>query len=110
MNKSKLNGDLYDIANRIKSIDDSYFIVRDLKHKRFEIHNKKKKGDSLCVVIPYDRLDARTLVLASLTRVERLKEIVGEIESHNCRLIKKDNSMLMELANHRLQVEFDKQK
>ncbi|MDR3022254.1 MAG: hypothetical protein LBU60_06260 [Clostridiales bacterium] len=102
MYKIRLTGDLYDIVNRIKEIDKSYFIMRNNKLKRFEIHSDNQKGDTLCVIVPYDKLDFRTLQLLRQTHVDRASALIKEIELNNLRLLKQENNLLREKAHERL--------
>ena len=100
-NKIVLTGDLFDIVGRIKSIDASYFVVRDFKFKRFEVHSNSQKGDTLCLVVPYDRLDARTLSLTVQSRVERIDKLMKEAQKSNEKLLIDENNKLKESANQR---------
>ena len=102
MNKTRIHGDLYDIANRIRQIDDSYYIVRDYKLNRFEVHSNNQKGNTLCVVIPYDKLDCRTLHLLQKTHVQRHKQLMQEIQDNNDKLLKQENRQIIEKAKDTL--------
>ena len=77
-----IEGDLFNITNRLKQIDSAYFLARNLKTKKFELHAKGQRGSSLCLVLPFDRLDNRTIVHARRTRAERahilLKKMIKE--------------------------------
>ncbi len=71
--------DLYDIASRLLQIDEGYELYYNHRQKRYEIHSK----GVLQLAVPFDRLDARTLLLARKTRRERINEILAEIENNN---------------------------
>lgn len=60
--------DVFFIASRLKETDPSYFVVYNLLKSRYEVHSKEQRGNTLCFVVPYDRLDARTLEYAKRTR------------------------------------------
>lgn len=60
--------DLYFIASRLKVIDPTYYVVYNLKRGRYEVHSDAQGGGTLCFVVPYNELDARTLELAKSTR------------------------------------------
>ena len=75
--------DLYDIAYRLKEIDDGYFVFYSYKTKKFEIHNKKQRGSTLALILPYDRLDTRALSFVKSTRRERASELIAEMEKQN---------------------------
>ena len=80
--------DVFDVSSRIKEIDPDYFIVRNYKTEKFELHAKNKRGGSLCLVLPYERLDARTLTYARRTRSQRAKELMAEVQAANKKLNK----------------------
>ena len=77
--------DLFGISRRLKSIDDGYFVFLNYKTGKFEVHNKKDTP-SLCLVLPYDRLDERTVRHVLYTRAERVAEIVRRMDEQNARL------------------------
>lgn len=82
-NGEVLKGDLYNICRRIKAVDSSYIIVRNYKTKKFEIHSAYQRGNTLALVVPYDKLDDRTIKLARKTRVERKDQIFKAMEEQN---------------------------
>ena len=83
-----ITSDVYDIVDRMKEIDPSYYIVRNYKTKKFELHAKNVRGDSLCLVFQFNRVDARMLEHARKTRVERATKLIAEFERENQRLHK----------------------
>jgi len=83
-----ITADLYNISSRIKEIDSDYFIVRNYKTQKYELHAKNKRGGSLCLVFPFDRLDYRTISCARRTRAERAAALLAEIEENNKKLQK----------------------
>ena len=83
-----IDDDLFGISRRLKSIDDGYFVFLNYKTGKFEVHNKKDTP-SLCLVLPYDRLDERTVRHVLYTRAERIAEIVKRMDEQNARLEQK---------------------
>jgi len=81
-----ISTDLYNIGNRIREIDNSYFIAFNYKTKKFELHAKNKRGGSLCLVLPFNKLDNRTLDYARRTRVENAAKLLKEIELNNLKI------------------------
>ena len=90
-----ITNDLYEIGCRVKEIDSSYFIVRNYKFGRFELHSKEQRGGTLALVLPFDRLDARTLTLARSSRAERAATLVKEAEEHNRRHEKEETERIL---------------
>jgi len=82
----EITSDVYDIAKRLREIDPDYFILYDVRKDRFEIHHKGQQDNTFCLIVPYDTLDERTLILVYETRAEKAKEIFAKMQKHNERL------------------------
>ena len=87
-----ITNDLFDIAWRLRAVNDDYRVYYNVEKGRFEVHNAKK--NTLDFVVPYDELDARTVEYALYTRVENSKRIFEELERHN-RLVEKEKAGLV---------------
>ena len=90
-----IENDLFGIAGRLKAIDPSYFVAYNYELKRFEIHSKSQRGGSLCLVVPYNRLDERTVRLALKTRAERRERLFAEMERENALLEAKETERIL---------------
>ena len=77
--------DLFDISHRLKEIDDGYFLVFNFLNDRYEVHHMRQKN-TFQFSVPYKELDCRTLKLACETRVERLKDLLRQMEQENAAL------------------------
>ena len=75
--------DLYDIAKRLREIDEDYFVFYSYKKKRYEVHNRSQRGNTLAFTVPYNELDTRTLSFARRTRRERAEKLMREMEREN---------------------------
>ena len=54
--------DPFDITNRIREIEDEYFILYNRYEKRFEVHSTAQPiRQTYCFTVPFDTLDNRTL-------------------------------------------------
>ncbi len=84
-----IDSDVFDICNRIKSIDDDYYLVLNTVKQRFEVHNKAQGRLSLAAVLPYDKLDGRTITYLLVTRREKAEKLIKEIEAENARIQKR---------------------
>ena len=80
-----IEDDLFGVCRRLKSIDDGYFVFLNYKTGKFEVHNSKDTR-TLCLVLPYDTLDERTVRHVLYTRAERVERIVAQMERENRRL------------------------
>ena len=81
-----ITADLFDIAARVKEIDSCYFVARNYKTGKFELHAEGQKGSTLALKLPYNRLDMRTLDLARKTRRERVDALLKEMEQANAKI------------------------
>ena len=95
----EIEHDVFDIAWRMKSIDERYRLYYNRKSRRYEVYI----GDTLESVIPYDTLDIRTLEYLRKTRRENIDALMAEIEEHNRRLEEESNRRIMERANSRIE-------
>ena len=90
--------DVFDVARRIGEIDDGYFVAYSYEKKRFEVHNRHQRGQTLSLVVPYPRLDCRTVELVRYTRTERAAKIAEDIAKANRLAEKKETERLCEAA------------
>lgn len=79
-----ITNDLFDIAWRLRAVNDDYRVYYNTEKNRYEVHDFKK--NTLQFVVPYDELDARTVEYARYSRVENAERIFAEIERHNAKL------------------------
>ena len=81
--KVKIESDVFDIVNRIKEIDDGYYIVYNLKTGKFELHNSNQLISSYCLTIPYTEIDEKILNLIHASSVCNIGNIIDEIDNNN---------------------------
>lgn len=74
-----ITDDLYDIAARLRSIDEGYELYYDPARARYEVHGR----GALQFVVPFDELDARTVEYAMQTRIARAEQLFEEVERNN---------------------------
>lgn len=96
-----INDDLLGIAERIKALDPDYFVFYSYEKKRFEVHNRRQKGGTLAVILPYDRLDERSFIRVAKTRVENRSKLLEELERDNIKVEKR----LIEQAVKRAEIQ-----
>lgn len=77
--KIKITDDLFYIADRLKEIDNRYEVFFDTEKQKFVIY---ALGKPQCV-IPYDKLDVRTLDYVYKTRRENAEKLLMELEKSN---------------------------
>lgn len=86
--------DLFSIADRLKEVDERYRVYRNTLAHRFEVY----AGEELQFVVPFQKLDARTVEYARKTRIERVNKIVQELDKENDLLEKRKNRAIIEGA------------
>ena len=79
----EITNDLFDIAWRLRSVNDSYRLYYNTRKQRYEVRNFDTRV--LEFVVPYDELDARTVEYARYTSVQNANELLEEIERNNAR-------------------------
>ena len=90
----KIEKDLFSISQRLKEIDARYEVYRNTLASRFEIYIER----ALQFVVPFQRLDARTLDFARKTRIERREQIVKEIDEQNAKIEMQKEKEILEKA------------
>ena len=90
----KIEKDLFSICDRLKEIDERYEVFRNKISHRFEVY----VGKALQFVVPFQRLDARTLDFARKTRIERRQQIVKEIDERNAKIEMQKEKEILEKA------------
>ncbi|MEG2159471.1 MAG: hypothetical protein RRY18_06275, partial [Clostridia bacterium] len=66
-----------------RAIDSAYKVYYNGRLCRYEIHNINQKGNTLCLVAPYDELDARCVDLVLKTRRENADKLFDEMDRDN---------------------------
>ena len=97
MNGRVIDDDLFGVCRRLKSIDDGYFVFLNYKTGKFEVHNGKDTR-TLCLVLPYDTLDERTVRRVLYTRAERADRIAAQMERDNAKAEKRRNEAAIKNA------------
>lgn len=82
-NQTTILADTYFISERLKEIDESYFLVFNFDKQKFEVHSTEQGKNTYCLTVPYPVLDERTLALVRKTRGERLDALIEEMEKEN---------------------------
>ncbi len=90
----EIKDDLYDIANRIKEVDERYAVYYNKIKGRYEIYT----GKALQIVVPFQCLDARTIFHARKTKIENRKKIIEEIERNNALIEERERKAAIERA------------
>ncbi|MBE5732946.1 MAG: hypothetical protein E7353_07955 [Clostridiales bacterium] len=98
-----VTSDLYSIADRLKEIDDGYFIYYSYKNRRYEVHNRNQRGRTLSLVLPYKRLDERTIRLVRQTRSERASSLISQMEEENARIERERMKQLVKNKQNELE-------
>lgn len=82
---TEIKEDLFDIVNKIKSIDSNYKVFRNHYKHRYEIYYQCGLNLNLELVVPHDELDARTINLLNKSKVENADLIFEEINKINAK-------------------------
>ncbi|MGN0771846.1 MAG: hypothetical protein ACI4MI_04605 [Christensenellales bacterium] len=93
-----IDNDLFDVAARIKSIDDNYQIYFNRGSGSYELHNLRcyptKQAD-----IPFARLDCRTVDWVRKTRVQNMEELIAEMNRHNEKIERNNRNEQLQRAD-----------
>ena len=95
----RITNDVFDIARRVKELDEGYYPVYDTEKHRYEIRHSD--GDYIAVVVPYDGLDARILRHLYLTRRDNALAALEKMEAENERQTKLSVANAMDEAGYK---------
>lgn len=84
----EIHNDLFDIASRLKSVNENYRLYYNKIAERYEVHNCLQRPSTLAFVVPYDQLDARTVEYARFSSVQNAENVFKDIEATNEKLEK----------------------
>lgn len=105
--KIKVESDVFDICDRVKEIDEGYFILYDTNKNIFELHNSNQ-CDTFCLTIPFKHLESNLLDLINLSSITNIDKIIDDIDDNN-RILEENfskknrdtsNYMLREIYNY----------
>lgn len=105
MKKILIKNDMFNIVNRLKSIDKNYYVLYNKITKKYELHCKNFKS-SLQLVLPFDFLDKRTIDFVLKTKVENKQKLIQEMEENNQKLEQEKQKKTMEESNYKLKEYF----
>lgn len=78
--------DTHNIAERIRDVDPTLFVVRNLKNDCYEVHSLEHRPSTYAWVVPYRCLDVRTLRRARKGNIlMRGTAVFDEIDKHNAK-------------------------
>ena len=95
----RITHDVFDIADRVRELDEGYYPVYDTEKRRYEIRHRD--GDYIAVVVPYDTLDARILKHLYLTRRDNALAFLSKMEEENLQKEKKSIDHTVDEAGYK---------
>lgn len=107
--KIQIINDVFDIVNRLKEIDESYYVVYDNMKKRFEVWSDDLIN-TMCFVVPFDSLDYRTINYAYMTNSNNAQKIYDEIEKFNNDKIVRDKNKIVDENSYKFKEIFNYEK
>lgn len=97
-----VTGNALDIPQRLKEMDEGYFVMFNVKQQKYEIWHRGVGEGVLECVLPYDALDARAIRHVREHRIERQEELLCEVEAHNRLLEQRMKRQWLEQAGERM--------
>jgi len=83
----KVTSDLLEIASRLTEINKDYRVFYNNRDLRFEVHTSDSPSiKTLGFVVPFDKLDSRTIEYAYKSRKQNANAIEAEILEHNAQV------------------------
>ena len=104
-----IENDLFDISQRLKEIDNGYYVVYDTDKSRYEVRNIDL-GGKICFVVPYKYLDEKTLKYARKTNIKNSKKLLDEIEKNNKEIEVKNYNKIIDECTYKFKEIFNYEK
>ena len=98
----KINSDTLFITDRLKEIDENYYVVFNTIKNKYELHNSAQIGCTYCLTNINQGLDERLIDLARKTKRENLKTLIDEIDKHNEKLNKQQTNKILQQIGENL--------
>ncbi len=95
----ELKQDALFVCERLKEIDQSYYLVFNTIKGKYEVHSHAQKGCTYCLTCPNEALDERLVELTRKTRRENLNELLKEIDKENEKLEKQNIQNQKQMLN-----------
>ena len=92
----QIHSDALFVVDRLKQIDDGYFVIYNTSKNKYELHHSKQIGSSYCLTCPYPCLKERFIIFAQKTKTQNSKEIIKQIENHNQKIQKQQTQNLIQ--------------
>lgn len=89
-----IESDVFNISQRIKEIDEGYFIVFNPTNQRYELHHSEQADSSYCSTLPYEELDGRAIERTREMSAARARIILAEMKAHNEKLEHDNNKKI----------------
>ena len=91
-----IKSDVFDVADRIREVDERYLLFYNLDKSRFEVRLKGKEDE--IVVTWKDALDSRLVTKLRETHVRRVKQLIEELEAQDRRQLREEERTVREQA------------
>lgn len=78
-----IEGNVFDIPQRLKDIDKDFFVALNIKTQDFELHHEGQPHSTYCLTFPFGQLDSRAIDLVRERTAARGQDIMQEINKHN---------------------------
>lgn len=99
----KIENDIFFLAQRLKEVDDGYFIALNTKTKNFEVHNQNQPISSFCLLVPKNKLNPGLVEYVRKTRCSRQKNIIEQMEIENQKLQKENQNKILAEAQEKFE-------
>lgn len=99
--KIKIFSDVHDVVERIKDIDEGYFIVFDTIKNSYELHNSNQPI-SYCLTIPYSNIDSRVIDLIYSTNIQYIDNIIEDVDKNNENIEKQSINAIKDVSDYKL--------
>lgn len=96
-----------DIPVRLKALNGAFFVMFNVRTRKYEVHCADQPFETLACVLPFDQLDARAIRYVREHSAQRLEDVAREIEEYNEKLVRRAETEMLDKANYKMKETFN---
>lgn len=102
----KIFEDVFDICNRIREIDQGYFVVYNTIKERYEVHHKGLQCSTFCIACD-NGLNSTVISKLRKSRIENIDKIMREMEENNQKIEQENKRIIQDETSFKLKEMID---
>lgn len=97
--KIKIESDVFDIVERIKSIDENYVLMYDTDTRNLEVHNLAQLN-SYCFCVKNSQISSEIIEEIFMSNIVFIDKIIDDIDNNNLKIEKEANDKVKTITEY----------